>query len=69
MRYEFQCTACGAEYEQEMTVSERSEAVLACPECGSDRVEQVFRAVHINTRKASCDNGGGCGCGGCCGHC
>lgn len=69
--YEFSCAACGEGFTMEMTVSERGGAQISCPACGSRETNQVFRAVHINTRKASCDEAGGCGagCGGCCREC
>lgn len=68
--YEFHCENCDADFSVEMPLNERADADLRCPGCGSEEVEQVFRAVHINTRKAACDHGaGGCGCGGCCHEC
>ena len=70
-RYEFHCESCESHFEKEMPIAERSSAEITCPECGGAKVEQVFRAVRINTRKASCDEAGGCGapCGCCCGEC
>lgn len=69
--YEFRCENCGMPFRKEMPIAERSGAEIACPECGGSTVEQVFRAVQINTRKASCDEAGGCGatCSHCCGEC
>lgn len=70
-RYEFHCESCGGDFSKEMSIAERSNAELACPECGGAKVEQVYRAVHINTRRASCDEAGGCGapCSHCCHEC
>ncbi len=67
--YEFSCADCGAEFSLEMPLCERANAEIRCPACGGARTEQVYRAVHINTRKAGCDSAGGCGCGGCCHEC
>ncbi|MDO4566247.1 MAG: hypothetical protein Q4B42_02845 [Oscillospiraceae bacterium] len=52
-----------------MSVSERGAGEIVCPDCGSREIEQVFRAVHINTRKASCEHGQSTGCKGCCREC
>ncbi len=70
--YEFHCDGCGADFHKEMTMAQRSSEAVVCPACGASSVQQVFRTVHINTRKASCDHGGhggGCGCGSCCHEC
>ncbi len=70
-KYEFNCTDCGADFALELAMSERADAKITCPACGGTHADQVYRAVHINTRKASCDHGasGGCVCGGCCADC
>ena len=50
MRYEFQCTDCGAEYEEEMTVAERGEATLKCPKCGSGKVLTFYVKLDPTTK-------------------
>lgn len=66
--YEFRCAGCGADFHVEMPMSERAGARPVCPACGGADVEQVYRSVHINTRKASCGHDGACACGEHCCH-
>ena len=69
--YEFRCRACGEQFTKEMPIAERAGAEIICPACAKADAEQVYRAVNINTRKASCDDMGGCGarCAHCCHEC
>ncbi|MCU0610725.1 MAG: zinc ribbon domain-containing protein [Candidatus Eisenbacteria bacterium] len=49
--YEFHCTACGKEFTTILSISARGEESIACPHCGSKRVEQQYTAVSVKTGK------------------
>ena len=55
--FEFECEACGREYEELVL---RADEVIQCPCCGSDRARKLMSsfAVGGEARKAG---GGGCG--------
>jgi putative FmdB family regulatory protein len=49
--YEFTCNACGEQFTRIMSFTERRDAALACPKCGSDEIEQRFTAISVKTDK------------------
>lgn len=51
--YSFKCNACSHSFEKSMTVAERESARLACPACGSDKVERVLSAFFAKTSRKS----------------
>lgn len=67
--YDLKC-ACGHEFNQKATVSERENKLIKCPQCGSTELEAVYKSVNIIRSKSkevpACPNAGRCG--GCCGH-
>ncbi len=40
--YEYLCHACKRSFSKELTSAEYEEAVVACPYCGSEEVEQIL---------------------------
>lgn len=43
-RYDFHCAECDQSFELALRIDQRHEA--KCPECGSAKVAQEFRAMH-----------------------
>jgi len=68
--YDLKCSKCGHEFNVMAKMSERSEKLIKCPECGSNELEAVFKNVNIVQSRKS--EGGECPnihrCGGCCNH-
>jgi len=52
-QYLFQCLECSREFTQALRISEREKAEVACPHCGSKRVEQLVAAFSAVTSKKS----------------
>jgi putative FmdB family regulatory protein len=52
-QYVFQCRDCKKEFTQALRMSERETAHVACPHCGSKRVEQLVTAFSAMTSKKS----------------
>lgn len=73
--YKLICSRCGAAFEQQASVSERTEKRIHCPSCGSNELQPDYSSgsasVHIAKNEDSCGHEncsfrcGGCGCGGC----
>ena len=59
--YEFVCRECGAEFEELLTHAELEAGEVACPECGSDKVERQLSSFASG---GAAGGGGGCGAGG-----
>jgi putative FmdB family regulatory protein len=51
--YVFQCQECNKEFTQALHMSEREKVDVACPHCGSKRVEQLVTAFSAVTSKKS----------------
>jgi putative FmdB family regulatory protein len=51
--YEFRCLDCHETFEKPVRMADRETARPVCPECGSDRVEQVFSAFFAKTSRKS----------------
>ncbi|PIU45900.1 MAG: zinc ribbon domain-containing protein [Ignavibacteriales bacterium CG07_land_8_20_14_0_80_59_12] len=72
--YEFHCKECGYYFEFFASISEKErkakEHSIACEQCGSNKVEQVFGGFSILTGTQVRQNTGGgsgcCGGGACC---
>lgn len=73
--FEYQCAACGHEFEEIRPASE--ETLIACAKCGKSKVRRMLSAVHLKGNPSplkdygtkavpglSKPSGGGCG-GGC----
>ncbi len=50
--YEYTCQACGKQFQQQEHISEHS-PTPRCPECNSEKVEQLHSAVYVKTSKKS----------------
>ena len=68
--YEFLCPRCKHVFEKKMTVEEKKNITVSCPNCNSEEVRQQFFGVSVLGKKtARGKSSGGC-CGGgpsCCG--
>jgi putative FmdB family regulatory protein len=51
--YEYRCESCGKEFEQQEHISEHASAPAHCPDCDSEKVEQLHSAVYVKTSKKS----------------
>lgn len=52
--YEYECKDCGEKFEVHQTFAEHDrERNQACPKCGSQDVDQMIEAVHVQTSKKS----------------
>lgn len=74
--YEYRCTECGSAFDVSMSIEEKkrreSAHDIACEQCGSSALEQVFGGFSVLTGAAvgaSQADGSCCGgsAGGCCG--
>lgn len=52
-QYLFQCQDCNKEFTQALHMSDREKTEIACPHCGSKRVEQLVAAFSAMTSKKS----------------
>ena len=59
--FEFVCSACGAAFEEIMTLAELASGEAACPTCGSAKVERTLSGFATG----SGGGGGGATVGGC----
>ena len=51
--YEFFCHACSKPFLETLTLKEYEEGTVACPDCGSDEVEQRLSSYYVVTSKKS----------------
>lgn len=49
--YEFHCNACGKDFTNILSVSERTSRTITCPACGSKDVEQKYTSISVKTGK------------------
>jgi putative FmdB family regulatory protein len=65
--YEFTCRACGAAFEDIVSLAELAAGEVRCPECGSRKVERGLStfstAASSGETGPACGNSGGSGCG------
>ncbi|NIP77866.1 MAG: zinc ribbon domain-containing protein [Gemmatimonadetes bacterium] len=52
-RYQYRCQDCEKEFERPEHIAEHETARPTCPECGSDRVQQVFTSFFAKTSRKS----------------
>jgi len=52
-QYTFICLDCKKEFSQFLHMTDREKADVACPHCGSKRVEQLFLAFSAVTARKS----------------
>jgi putative FmdB family regulatory protein len=60
--FEYRCRACREEFEKLVRSSSQE---VACPRCGSGRVEKKLSAFGCRTSSGFTSSTGGSGCGGC----
>ena len=51
--YDYACQECGHAFQRIERISEHGTEIVHCPECKSERVEQVFRNVFVKTSRKS----------------
>jgi len=55
--YDLKCSKCGHEFNVMAKMSERTEKLIKCPECGSNELDAVFKSVNIiQSRKSEGGN-------------
>ena len=72
--YDLKCENCQHDFEIKASISERSENLIKCPQCGSTELAAVFKNVNVISSLNSCDSCEGstvsrsahCCSGGCC---
>ena len=52
-QYVFHCRDCDKEFTQALHMADREKAEVACPHCGSKRVEQLVSAFSAVTSRKS----------------
>jgi len=51
--YEYECTACGKIFTAALSLREHGEKSVACPGCGSKKVEQLITPFIAKTERKS----------------
>ena len=51
--YMFHCEDCDKEFTRNLHISERDRGTVKCPQCGSERVQQLVTAFSAVTQKKS----------------
>ncbi len=51
--YEFVCNACQKVFTKILTIAEHENEKIACPDCGSENVEQRWAVFYAVTSKKS----------------
>jgi len=62
--YDLYCSSCEQELKIRASMTEKSEKMIACPNCGSYELESLFKAPPAyvkNSGVTSCPNRNGCG--------
>ena len=68
--YEYLCRRCNHVFEKRMTVEEKKNTKVSCPQCHSKEVRQQSFGVSFSGKKSARGNSSGGCCGGepgCCG--
>jgi putative FmdB family regulatory protein len=50
-RYEFRCESCEKGFEMTLTLTERADAEVKCPNCGSEKVAAQLTAFTARTSR------------------
>lgn len=79
--YELNCRDCSKPFTAKASVRERSEGLIACPDCGGKNLDMIYKPVAVlKYAQARCDSCTGSSCpampasassgcaGGLCGH-
>ena len=62
--YDLRCSDCKGEYNISASMKEKSEKLIACPDCGSFEMETVFKAAPAVVKgrpELVCPNSSSCG--------
>lgn len=51
--YEYECVKCGKTFQRQEHLNEHESAHPRCPECGAEKVHQVFSPFFAKTSKKS----------------
>jgi len=51
--YEYRCLDCGKSFQMSEHIEEHARSHPPCPDCGSERVEQLLSAFYARTAKKS----------------
>ena len=51
--YEYFCSDCKKKFSKVLTLSEYDKGKIACPHCGSHKVEQSYSSFYVVTSKKS----------------
>ncbi len=68
--YEYRCGRCNRVFETKMTIEEKKNTAVSCPDCHSKDVRQQLFGVSFSGKKKTDKNSSGGCCGGgpsCCG--
>ena len=68
--YEYGCRRCNHVFEKKMTIEEKKNTTVRCPECNSEEIRRQFFGVSFSGKKNTRENSSGGCCGGglsCCG--
>lgn len=67
--YDLHCNECEKEFNIRATISEKSEKLIKCPECGSNDLKSVYKSANFyvnglkNEKASECPNINVCGAG------
>jgi putative FmdB family regulatory protein len=51
--YDYTCLECKKEFSVTLSIKEHDDEKVKCPECGSEKIEQLFRSFFAKTSKKS----------------
>ena len=64
--YDLHCAACDKDFNISASVADKMEKRILCPECGSNRMETIYRPVSVHVKSGAgdaCPNSHVCGAG------
>lgn len=66
--YDLRCKKCENEFRASASMSERTEKKIACPDCGGNELDAVFKTANFSVKNnaPACPNSHICGAG--CAH-
>ena len=65
-KYDLRCEVCEIEFVSQASMSERTNNLINCPECGGNRLAAIFRSPPaFLKREAKCPSSATCGSSGC----
>ncbi|HHV59442.1 MAG TPA: hypothetical protein GXX49_03955 [Clostridiaceae bacterium] len=59
-KYEFECNHCKEKFELSLSMKERENARIVCPNCKSSDANQIYSGIFVNTRSSAKPNFDGC---------